>query len=140
MAIIVRILSVLGLTVLVSCTTVPQTEPCQSPEACLMSGLMVQGMAPSIGEDFGGGVTLSNVQAAGALVVFDLKLPIGGAGLETVQKRILHDVASQGFVNGFCGQASGEADVFQFGNAYQIRTVGSDGIVIGASTLRSCGG
>ncbi|MBU2993928.1 hypothetical protein Q4555_11155 [Octadecabacter sp. 1_MG-2023] len=105
-----------------------------------MSGLMVQGMAPAIGQDFGGGVTLGNVQAAGALVVFDLKLPIGAAGLETVQKRALHDVASQGFVTGFCNKASGDADVFQFGNAYQVRTVGSDGIVIGASTLRSCGG
>lgn len=104
-----------------------------------MSQIMVEGLSPDIGADFGGGITLRNVQAAGALVVFDLQLPIPGASLEDVQKRALHEVGSQSFVSGFC-EDSDASDIFQFGNAYQVRTVGNDGTMFGASTLRSCGG
>ena len=134
-----RFLSLLVLPFLVACAEVPQSEPCQTPEACFMSEFMVQGLSPSIGQDFGGGVTLRNVQAAGSLVVLDLQLPIAGADLEDVQKRVLHDVASQAFVDGFCEDSNND-EVFQFGNAYQVRSVGNDGVLMGASTVRSCGG
>lgn len=134
-----RLLAALTLTVLAACTNVPQSEPCPNPDACTLAELMVQGFGPSIGEDFGGGVILANVTAAGSLVVIDIQVPLPGAGMEDVQRRTLHDVTSQGFVQGFCSDAEAQ-DLFSFGNAYQIRTLGTDGVVLGASTIRSCRG
>ncbi len=116
----------------------PRAEACRTPEACQIAQLMVAEMQSDVGRDFGGGVVMRGISAAGSLVVFDLGLPIPAAGLEEVQKRALHSVAADGFAEGFCDDPDAN-DVFQFGNAYQVRSFGNDGALIGASTLRSCG-
>ena len=71
------------------------------------------------------------------LLVLDLALPIPAAPLDEVQKRILHQTATQSFVVGFCSAADAQ-EVFQFGNTFQLRSLGSDDVIIGASTLQSC--
>lgn len=117
----------------------PRAEDCTQAEACLVSQIMAAELQSDVGTDVGGGVILRNVQAAGSLVVIDLSLPIPAAPLEDVQKRLVHTAASQSFTTGFCSNPDSE-EVFQFGNAYQLRSFGNDGVLIGASTLRSCGG
>jgi len=134
-------LTLATLAVLSACMTVPQSRPCTTAEACLVSEIIATDMGKDIGKDFGGGVLLSNVQAAGSLVVVDIQMPLPVANLETVQKRALHEVNVQSFVAGFCRPMleEGAEDIFQFGNAFQVRTVGSDGALAGASTIESCG-
>jgi len=117
----------------------PQAVPCTQPEACLMSEFMAAELGGDIGREIGDGVVVRNVQAAGALLVFDLGLPIPAGPLEDVQKRVVHEAAAAGFVAGFCGNPEAET-VFQFGNQFQLRSFGSDDALIGASTLQSCGG
>lgn len=129
----------IGLSVLAACVAPPPSEPCAQAEACQVSQLIVQDMRRDVGRDFGGGLVLRNVEVAGSLVVMDLEIPIPARSLEEVQKRALHSVAAQGFVDGFCGDPDSE-EVFMFGNAFQMRSFGNDGGLIGASTIRSCRG
>lgn len=134
-----RVALLLGFGLLAACTEMPQAEPCQRPEACQVASLMAAGMSSEIGTDYGGGIVLRNVQAAGSLVVVDLEVPIPGNQLEEVQKRAVHELAVEGFVIGLCGDPDSE-EIFMYGNAYQMRTLGNDGALMGASTVRSCGG
>jgi len=129
-----------GLTLGTACMAPPpQSVPCEQAEACLMAQFVADELRADIGRDIGDGVMVRNIQAAGALVAFDLGLPIPAGSLELVQKRVVHEAASAAFVEGFCGNPRAE-EVFQFGNQFQLRSFGTDGVLMGASTLRSCGG
>ena len=129
-----------GVTLGAACVAPPpQDLPCPQPEACLMADFMAAELQKDVGREIGEGVTVRNVQSAGALLVFDLNMPIAAAPLETVQKRIVHEVAAAAFAEGFCGNPEAE-EVFQFGNQFQLRSFGTDNVPIGASTLQSCGG
>lgn len=141
MSVLRRLALIVGLTGLAACVAPPRAEPCDVPEACMMSQLVAQDLAADIGVDFGGGITLINAQAAGSLIVVDLEIPIAVAPLQDVQKRVVHEVNTNAFVAGFCDPSLGQStrDVFMFGNAFQVRTFGNDGSLAGASTIRSCG-
>lgn len=128
-----------GLSLLSACMTAPTAQPCATPLACEVAQLIAADMQGQAGRDLGGGVYISQVQAAGSLVVTDMVLPIAASGLAPIQKQIAHDLATRSFVAGFCSEEDVQ-QVFGLGNAYQLRTFGADGASMGVSTLRSCEG
>lgn len=139
MTFLLRAAAALSLVIAAACQPVPQGGSCEAnPSACAASNFIAVEMAKDIGTDFGGGLVLRNVQAAGTDVVVDLGVPIPAAPLEAVQKRAVHELLTQAFASGFCSDPEVE-EVFDLGVLFQVRSFGADDALIGVSRLTSCG-